>query len=51
MIDQAFWVQVLAPAFAAYISTRVGLAVATERANRALNEANRAHQRIDRLMQ
>ena len=43
--------QLLAPAVAAYVSARVGIAVATERATRALKEAERAHRRIDALLQ
>lgn len=44
-------VKIFGPALAAYVSVKVGLAVALERADRALEDAERAHQRIDKLQE
>lgn len=49
-MDFAFWFQLLAPAAAAYVSTRVGIAIATERANEATRLARHAHKRIDDII-
>ena len=39
--------KLIAPAAAAWVSVRVGIAVATERADQALKSADLAHQRLD----
>lgn len=44
-------VQVVAPSVAAYVSVKVGIAVAMERADQAKAAAQRAHERIDNLME
>lgn len=41
--------QIFGPALAAYVSVKVGMAVALERANNALKSAEAAHKRIDKL--
>lgn len=43
--------QVVGPAVAAYLSVKVGIAVAMERADQAKASAQRAHERIDNLME
>jgi hypothetical protein len=44
-------IKIIGPAFAAYVSVRVGIAVAMEKADAAEKTATRAHVRIDELMQ
>ena len=39
------------PAAAAFVSVRVTLAIALERAENALNVAERAHTRIDKMLE
>lgn len=41
--------QIIGPALAAYVSVKIGMAVALERANNALKSAEAAHKRIDKL--
>jgi len=41
--------QIIGPSFAAYVSVKVGMAVALERANNAIKSAEAAHKRIDKL--
>lgn len=43
-------VQIVGPALASYVSVKVAIAVAMERAQHALSMAKRAHERIDRLV-
>ncbi len=50
-IEVSMVLQVLVPAAAAYLSVKVSLAVALERANNALKSADEAHKRIDKLHQ
>jgi rRNA processing protein Gar1 len=51
MTTDEIWkiLQIFGPALAAYISVKVGMAVALERANNALKSAEAAHKRIDKL--
>lgn len=42
-------VKIFGPALAAYVSVKVGLAVALERADRAMADAERANKRIDAM--
>ncbi|MBB1073649.1 hypothetical protein HUU62_04400, partial [Rhodoferax sp. 4810] len=40
-------IKIFGPSIAAYVSVRVGIAVATEKAREAAASARRAHERID----
>lgn len=44
-------VKILGPALAAWVSVRITLAVALERADAALREAQRAHARLDSFLE